>query len=204
MIGLKGLRADYDEILLPLYGAHQAQNAAVALAAVEAFAGEQPLDADLVRAAFGAATSPGRLEVVRRSPTIVLDAAHNPHAAAATAAALEDSFQFAPLIGVFAVMADKDYRGVLAELEPQLAHVVCSQNSTDRALPAERLAEAAIEIFGEDRVSVAPRLADAIDQAATLAEAGEAFGDPLGSGAVLVTGSVVTVGEARTLLKGSR
>ncbi len=204
VIGLQGLRATYDEILLPLYGAHQAQNAAVALAAVEAFAGEQPLDEDLVRAAFAAATSPGRLEVVRRSPTIVLDAAHNPHGAEASAAALEDSFQFSPLIGVFGVMADKDYRGVLAAFEPQLAHIICTQNSSDRALPAERLAEAAIEVFGEDRVTVAPRLADAIDQAATLAEAGEAFGDPLGSGAVLVAGSVVTVGEARTLLKGNR
>ena len=127
-------------------------------------------------------TSPGRLEIVRRSPTIVLDAAHNPHGAEATAAALEDSFTFAPLIGVIGVMADKDHEGVLAALEPHLAHVVCTQNSTERALPAEQLAEAAVEVFGEDRVTVVPSLSDAIDQAATLAEAGEAFGDPLGLG----------------------
>jgi dihydrofolate synthase/folylpolyglutamate synthase len=210
VLSLQGLRARYDEVFLPLYGAHQAQNAAVALAAVEAFAasGDQELDGDLVRAAFAEVTSPGRLEIVRRSPTIVLDAAHNPHGAEALAAALDDSFAFSPLIGVLGVMADKDHEGLLTALEPHLAHVICSQNSTPRALPAHQLADAALAVFGEDRVTVAPRLADAIDQAAALAEAGEAFGDPLGSGAVLVTGSVVTVGEARSLLvprgKGAR
>ncbi|GAA2152345.1 folylpolyglutamate synthase/dihydrofolate synthase family protein [Nocardioides koreensis] len=200
VVSLQGLRARYDEVFLPLYGAHQAQNAALALAAVEAFAGEQPLDEDIVRAAFAEVTSPGRLEIVRRSPTVVLDAAHNPHGAEALASALDDSFTFSPLVGVLGVMADKDHEGLLVALEPHLAHVICSQNSTARALPAGELADAAREIFGEDRVSVAPRLADAIDQAAALAEAGEAFGDPLGSGAVLVTGSVVTAGEARSLL----
>ncbi|GAB6983712.1 bifunctional tetrahydrofolate synthase/dihydrofolate synthase [Nocardioides pyridinolyticus] len=205
VVSLQGLRARYDDVFLPLYGAHQAQNAAVALAAVEAFAGEAALDEEVVRGAFAEVTSPGRLEIVRRSPTIVLDAAHNPHGAEATAAALDDSFTFSPLIGVIGVMGDKDHEGLLAAFEPHLAHVVCTQNSTDRALPADRLAEKAREIFGEDRVTVAPRLSDALDQAAALAEAGEAFGDPLGAGAVLVTGSVVTVGEARSLLvRGAR
>ena len=110
--------------------------------------------------------------------------------------------RFSPLIGVMGVMSDKDHEGLLSAFEPHLAHLVCTQNSTSRALPASLLAEMAVEIYGEDRVTVVPRLADAIDQAAALAEAGEAFGDPLGSGAVLVTGSVVTAGEARTLLKG--
>lgn len=200
VVALQGLRGRYDEVFLPLYGAHQAQNAAVALAAVEAFAGDQPLDEELVRAAFAEVTSPGRLEIVRRSPTIVLDAAHNPAGAEATAAALEDSFTFEPLIGVVGVMADKDHEALLAAFEPHLAHVVCTQNSTPRAMPARELAAAARAVFGEDRVSVAADLASALDQATALAEAGEAFGDPLGSGAVLVTGSVVTVGEARTML----
>ena len=204
VVTLQGLRGRYEEVFLPLYGAHQAQNAVVALAAVESFAGDVPLDDALVRAAFAEVTSPGRLEVVRRSPTIVLDAAHNPHGAEALAAALEDSFAFDPLIGVVGVMTDKDYEGVLAALEPHLAHVICTQNSTPRAMPAADLATIAEEIFGPDRVTVVPRLAEAIDQAAALAEAGEAFGSPLGSGAVLVTGSVVTVGEARTLLRGRR
>jgi dihydrofolate synthase/folylpolyglutamate synthase len=202
MLSLQGLRARYDDVFLPLYGAHQAQNAAVALAAVESFlgSGEQELDAELVRAAFAEVTSPGRLEIVRRSPTVVLDAAHNPHGAEALGAALEDSFTFNPLIGVVGVMADKDQEQLLVALEPHLAHIVCTQNSTDRALPAEQLAAIAREVFGEDRVSVTPALGDAIEAAATLAEAGAAFGEGVGSGAVLVTGSVVTVGEARSLL----
>ncbi len=200
MVALQGIRARYDDVFLPLYGAHQAQNAVMALAAVEAFAGEEPLDDDLVRAAFAEVTSPGRLEIIRRSPTIVLDAAHNPHGAAAAAAAIEDSFTFSPLIGVMGVMGDKDAAGVLEAFEPHLEHLICTQNSTSRSMSADALAATAIEIYGEDRVTVVRDLADAIERAATLAEAGEAFGDPLGSGAVLVTGSVVTVGEARSML----
>jgi dihydrofolate synthase / folylpolyglutamate synthase len=201
VISLQGLRGRYADVFLPLYGAHQAQNAAVALAAVEAFVGgDDQLDDEVVRAAFAEVTSPGRLEIVRRSPTILLDAAHNPHGAQATGAALEDSFAFDPLIGVVGVMTDKDADGLLAAFEPHLAHVVCTQNSTDRALSAERLAAVARDIFGDHRVTVAPRLADAIDQAAALAEAGAAASVSVGSGAVLVTGSVVTVGEARSLL----
>ena len=201
MLTLRGLRGEYDEVFLPLYGAHQAQNAVLALAAVEAFNGADStdaLDAELVREAFAEVTSPGRLEVIRRSPTIVLDAAHNPHGAAATAAALEDSFAFNPLVGVVGVMADKDYEGVLAAFESSFAHVVITQNSTDRAMPAEELGEVAAGIFGQDRVHVAPRLVDAIDVAAGLAETEGVYG----SGGVLVTGSVITVGEARSLLKG--
>jgi dihydrofolate synthase / folylpolyglutamate synthase len=204
MLRLRGLRGEYDEVFVPLYGAHQGQNAAVALAAVEALLGRadgEPLDADLVREAFEQVTSPGRLEVVRRSPTIVLDAAHNPHGAEALVAALEDSFTFSPLVGVVAVMADKDYETVLSILEPAMAAIVCTRNSTSRSLPAEELAEVARGIFGIDRVYVAPRLDDAIDQAATLAEEGGIFGEAIGSGAVLVTGSVVTVGDARRLLR---
>ena len=203
MISLQGLRGRYDDVFLPLYGAHQAQNAAVALAAVESF-GTGALDEDLVRAAFAEVTSPGRLEVIRRSPTILLDAAHNPHGAEAVAAALDDSFSFSPLVGVVGVMEDKDHEGVLNVLEPHLAYLVCTQNSTPRSLSAAALGRAAVEIFGEDRVSVVPDLGDAIERAATLAEAGEAIDVSIGSGAVLVTGSVVTVGEARTLLKGRR
>lgn len=201
MLRLRGLRAEYDEVFVPLYGAHQGQNAAVALAAVEAFLTDEPLEGDIVREGFEQVTSPGRLEVIRRSPTIVLDAAHNPHGARASAEALEDSFALDPLIGVVGVMADKDYEGLLEAFEPVLAAIVCTQNSTSRALNADELAEVARGIFGIDRVYVAPRLDDAIDQAATLAEAGGVFGEAIGSGGVLVTGSVITVGEARAMLK---
>ena len=202
VVSLQGLRQRYDELFLPLYGAHQAQNAAVALAAVEAFLGDQPLADEVVREAFAEFTSPGRLEIIRRSPTILLDAAHNPHGAAAAAAALEDSFAFDPLIGVMGVMADKDYEGVLAAFEPHLTHLIVTRNSTPRSMSPAALGEVAREIFGEDRVTVVPDLASALDQAATLAEAGETVS--VGSGAVLVTGSVVTVGEARALLTGRR
>lgn len=205
IVSIEGLRGRYDDLFLPLYGAHQAQNAAVALASVEALVGgAEPLDAELVAAALAEVTSPARLEIVRRSPTVVLDAAHNPHGARASAEALEDSFTFDPLIGVLGVMADKDVEGLLVALEPVLAHVVATQNSSDRSLSATALGEAAVEVFGEERVTVVPRLLDAIEAAATLAEAGESVSASIGAGAVLVTGSVVTAGEARTLLTAGR
>jgi dihydrofolate synthase/folylpolyglutamate synthase len=199
---LRGLGGEYREVFLPLFGGHHAQNAAVALAAVEAFGGGGALDEELVREALAEVTSPGRLEVVRRSPAIVLDAAHNPHGMAATVDAIRDSFTFHPLVGVVGVMGDKDVEGILAELEPVLSEVVATQASTSRAMPADELAEVARDLFGEHRVRVAPRLDDAIDQAVTLAETGGALGESIGAGGVLVTGSVVTVGEARRLLAG--
>ena len=201
LVDLRGLRATYEGVFLPLFGAHQAQNAAVALAAVEAFSGEDALADELVRDGFAEVSSPGRLEIVRRSPTIILDAAHNPHGAEATAAALAESFSFTTLIGVVGVMGDKDAEGVVAAFEPHLDHVVCTQNTSSRAMPAAELGRMAVEIYGPDRVSVIANLLDALDYAAGLAESGEAFGEAMGSGAVLVTGSVVTVGEARAMMR---
>jgi dihydrofolate synthase/folylpolyglutamate synthase len=198
---LRGLSGEYDDVFLPLMGAHQAHNAACALAAAEAFLGgahaeRGRLDMDLVRSAFAKVTSPGRLEVVRRSPTVVVDAAHNPAGARATAEAIQEGFGFTRLVGVFAAMADKDVRGMLEALEPVLAEVVVTQAGTSRAMPADELGAVAVEVFGADRVEVTPRLDQAIDSAVTLAEE---EGD-LGGAGVLVTGSIVTVAEARTLL----
>jgi dihydrofolate synthase/folylpolyglutamate synthase len=208
VVSLRGLRREYDEVFLPLYGAHQAQNAVLALAAVEALAGDEPLAHDLVHEVFAAVESPGRLEVVRRGPTVLLDAAHNPHGAAAAAEAVRDSFALDPLVGVVGVMQDKDVEGLLAELEPVLSDIVCTActQAAGRAMPAEELAEVAGDLFGEHRVRVAPRLDDAIELAVTLAETSgsSASSDSLGSGGVLVTGSVILVGEARTLLTRSR
>ncbi|MBA2739656.1 MAG: dihydrofolate synthase [Nocardioidaceae bacterium] len=201
LVTVRGLGREYDEIFLPLHGAHQAHNAAAAVAAVEAFVGGgAELDPAAVRAAFATVTSPGRLEVARRSPTFVLDCAHNPHGARATAEAVQEAFSFSPLIGVVGVMSDKDVEQMLAAFEPVLAEIVCTQGSTARAMPADEVGEVAEHMFGADRVHVASRLDDALDVAAGLAEAGGSFGESLGSGGVLVTGSVVTVGEARTLL----
>ncbi|MGH3446719.1 MAG: bifunctional folylpolyglutamate synthase/dihydrofolate synthase [Nocardioidaceae bacterium] len=205
-VSIKGLGATYEDVFLPLYGAHQAHNAACALAAVEAFAGGKALDGGLegeaVQEAFSQVTSPARLEVVRRSPAVVLDAAHNPHGARAAAEAVQEAFSFSPLVGVLGVMADKDVEGVLNAFEPVLSSVVCTQNSTPRSMPAESLGQLARGIFGSDRVEVVVRLDDAIDRAAGLAEEGGVDGIGLGGGGVLVSGSVITAGEARTLLVG--
>ena len=222
---LKGLRDTYGEIFLPLFGGHQASNAACALAAVEAFAGvsetttnedgstitlgpglsAEGLNPDLVRAGFAKATSPGRLDILRRSPTVIADAGHNPAGAAVTAQALTESFNFDKVIGVVAIMEDKDVAGVLDELEPVLSEIVVTTNSSPRGMPAEELAELARDIFGEDRVHVVPRLDEAIEAAVALADESDAAlagaaGGGLGTTAVLVTGSVVTAGDAQLLL----
>lgn len=202
MLTLQGLGAVYEQVFLPLHGAYQAENAACALAAVEAFFGAGAtggaIDADLVRAAFAAVTAPGRLEAVRSAPTVLVDASHNPAGMTATVKALDESFDFRRLIGVVAVLTDKDAQGLLEVLEPALDEVVITQNSSGRALQVDELAAVAVEVFGPDRVTVEPRLDDAIEAAIRLAEE-DADGVLSGSG-VLVTGSVVTAGEARTLL----
>lgn len=196
VLSLDGLNGTYDEILLPLFGAHQAANASVALAAVEAFfGGTLTLDIDAIREGFGAATSPGRLEVVRRSPTVIVDAAHNPHGAAVLASALEESFTFEQVIGVVSVMADKDVLGVLQALEPVMTDVVVTWNGAARAMPANELAEIANQVFGDDRVHVAPNLTSAIDRAIEMADAAGMNGV-----GIVVTGSVVTAAAGRAIM----
>lgn len=196
-LALRGLGGEYDEVYLPLFGAHQAQNAACALAAVEAFLGGRDLDRDVVREGFARVTSPGRLEIVRTSPTVVLDAAHNPAGAEATAGAISEGFSFSRLVGVVAVMADKDVVGILEAFEPLLSEIVVTQNSSHRCMPATELGEIAEDVYGPDRVHVVPSLPDALETAVALAESS---GELSGAG-VLVTGSVVTVGDARRLLR---
>ncbi|MFD7878273.1 bifunctional folylpolyglutamate synthase/dihydrofolate synthase [Streptomyces sp. NPDC059766] len=203
LLTLRGLGGEYPEVYLPLHGAHQAHNAAVALAAVEAFFGvgsqrAETLDPDTVRKAFAAVTSPGRLEVVRQSPTVVLDAAHNPAGAQVTAEAIGEAFDFSRLIGVVGASGDKDVRGLLEAFEPIFAEIVVTQNSSHRSMDTDELAAIAVEVFGDERVQVEPRLPDALEAAITLAEEEGEFS----GGGVLVTGSVITVGEARLLLLG--
>jgi dihydrofolate synthase/folylpolyglutamate synthase len=202
VLTLQGLGGVYGEIFLPLFGAHQAQNAAMALAAVEAFLGAgkgKQLEADLVREGFAQVDSPGRLERVRSAPTILLDGAHNPHGMAATVAALEEEFAFRHLVAVVAVLGDKDVSGLLDLLEPVAARIVVTQNSSPRSMPVTELAQLATDIFGEDRVTVAENMPDAIQEAVVIAE--EDTSGELSGVAVLVTGSVVTVADARKLLK---
>jgi len=202
LLTLQGLGGVYDEIFLPLFGAHQAQNAAVALAAVEAFLGAgktRQLEIELVREGFAQVDSPGRLERVRSAPTILLDGAHNPHGMAATVAALEEEFAFRHLVAVVAVLGDKDVSGLLDLLEPVAARIVVTQNSSPRSMPVAELAQVAVDIFGEDRVTVAYNMPDAIEEAVVIAEE-DTSGELSGVG-VVITGSVVTVADARKLLK---
>lgn len=195
-LSFTGLAGEYPDVFLPLHGEHQASNAATALASVEAFlgGGEQRLDPDVVREGFAKVTSPGRLELVRRSPTVLVDAAHNPAGMTALVAALDDSFAFTRLVGVVGIFADKEPATMLEILEQSLEHVVVTRNSSPRSMPPEELGALAREIFGEERVTVVQDLPDALEQAVTLAET-----DGLGGG-VLVTGSVITAADARMLL----
>jgi len=229
-LDLRGIRGEYLDIALPLFGAFQAGNAAVALAAVEAFASgaplpgqptddsgppeagrpasaappgwiapSEPLAQELVREAFAKVTSPGRLEIVRRSPLVIVDSAHNPAGMAASMEGLTEAFTFASVIGVLAISADKDIPGVLDELEPVVAELVVTRNSSDRSMDPDKLAELAEAVFGPDRVHPAARLDDALETAVRLAD--EASGEEgLTRAGILVTGSVITAGDARTLL----
>ena len=188
----------YEDVFLPLYGEHQAHNAACAVAAAEALLGASAggLDADVVRAALSDADSPGRLEVLRGGPTVLVDAAHNPAGAAVLADALREAFTFTRLVGVVGVLADKDAEGILGALEPVLDEVVVTRSTSPRAIDPGELAEIAEDVFGDDRVHVAARLDDALDTAIGRAEEGGLVG-----GGVLVTGSITLAADVRRLLR---
>jgi len=199
---LQGLGGVYSDIFLPLHGEHQAFNASLALAAVEAFFGAGPdrqLDADAVREAFASVVNPGRLERVRSAPTVFLDAAHNPHGAKALAAALAAEFDFRKLVGVVSVMADKDVRGLLEALEPVFDEIVVTHNGSPRAMDVDDLADLAVARFGDERVVTAATLPDAIETAIAIAEEVAEPGEAVSGAGVVVTGSVVTAGAARSL-----
>ncbi|MFI5782017.1 bifunctional folylpolyglutamate synthase/dihydrofolate synthase [Nocardia sp. NPDC051570] len=202
VLEIQGLGGVYDEIFLPLHGEHQAQNAALALAAVEAFFGagaQKQLDIDAVRAGFANAISPGRMERMRSAPTIFLDAAHNPAGARALAAALTDEFDFRRLVGVVAVLSDKDVAGILEALEPVFDEIVVTTNGSPRALDIDDLANAAVQRFGDERVVTAPTLADAVETAIAIAEDASDGGELVSGAGIVITGSVVTAGVARSL-----
>lgn len=194
MLALRTASATYTDVFLPLHGAHQAENALLALTAVEEFFGGGSLDGGVVEQAMAAVVSPGRLELVRTSPAILIDAAHNPAGLEASRVAIEEVFGFSRIVGVVGIMADKDVETMLSVLEPMLAEIVVTSTGMERAMDVDDLAELAREVFDPDRVHSADRLDEAIDIAAARAEAG---GEP--GGAVLVTGSVPLVAEARIL-----
>jgi dihydrofolate synthase/folylpolyglutamate synthase len=197
LLTIQGLKGVYDEIFIPLHGKHQASNAAAALVAVEVFFGENELDIDAVREGFAQVKSPGRCEVIHRDPTIILDAAHNPHGSIALHQTLDSEFTFDEIIGVVGVMGDKDARGILVNFEKFMDSIIVTKNSSHRAMDVSDLEKLSIEIFGADRVHSAPNLEAAIEKA--LKDSIRPLSDE--SLGIVVTGSVVTVGEARTHVK---
>ena len=197
LLTIQGASDTYEDIFLPLHGKHQASNAAAALVAVEAFFGDQELDIEAVRAGFANVTSPGRCEVVHRDPTIILDAAHNPHGAAAIAETVQSEFTFDEVIGVVAPMGDKDIHGILLELEQVMDSIIVTANSSSRSTPVDKLEKIAIEIFGADRVFSNETLEKALERA--IKDTVRPLSDE--TIGILVTGSVVTVGEARSYLR---
>jgi dihydrofolate synthase/folylpolyglutamate synthase len=197
LLTIQGLKGVYDEIFIPLHGKHQASNAAAALVAVEVFFGENELDIDAVREGFAQVKSPGRCEVIHRDPTIILDAAHNPHGSIALHQTLDSEFTFDEIIGVVGVMGDKDARGILVNFEKFMDSIIVTKNSSHRAMDVSDLEKLSIEIFGADRVHSAPNLEGAIEKA--LKDSIRPLSDE--SLGIVVTGSVVTVGEARTYVK---
>lgn len=202
MLRMQGLGGLYEDVFLPLHGEHQARNAALALATVEAFfgagAGHQ-LDIESVREGFAGIITPGRLERVRSAPAVLVDAAHNPHGIRALAEALSAEFSFRRLIAVVSVLGDKDAHGILRELEPVVEELVLTKNSSPRAMDPDKLAEVAKGIFGGDRIVVEPRLDNAAEAAIQMAEETTDPSDPVAGGGVIITGSVVTAGEGRAL-----
>ncbi len=201
-IELQGLGGVYDEIFLPLHGEHQARNAALALAAVEAFFGagaSRQLDIEAVRAGFANVASPGRMERMRSAPTIFIDAAHNPAGARALAATLTSEFDFRKLVGVVGVLADKDAAGILEALEPVFDEIVVTDNGSPRAMDVDSLANLAVQRFGDERVVTAETLPDAVETAIAIAEEVGEAGEMVSGAGVVVTGSVVTAGAARAL-----
>ncbi len=194
LITVRGLASTYEDLFLPLYGRHQAQNAAVAIAAVESFlgAGSQPLVGDLLAEGLGTATSPGRLQLVGVEPTVLVDAAHNPHGAAALAAALDTYFDFDEVVAVVGILADKDAKGIITTLASQVQRFHVTQSQSERAIPVDDLADQVAEWTSAEATIRFDDLPQALDGAREWAQAAPRR-------AVIVTGSITLVGEALAL-----
>ena len=197
LVTVQGIAGRYDDLFVPLFGQHQAHNAAVAIAAVESFLGRgsQALDEDVLSEGLANATSPGRLQPIAQDPTVVVDAAHNPHGARALAEALPVAFPSEHVVGVVGILGDKDARGFVRALKDTVQTFVVTQPPGDRALDADAFARVVVAEVGEDRVVVEPSLEQALQQARELAEEADAE-DAL----VLVAGSIVMVGKVMDLV----
>ena len=199
LLSIQGVHGDYDEIFLPLYGDHQGNNAAVALAAVEVFAGVK-LDTELVQDAFSKVSSPGRCEIVYKDPTVIIDAAHNPHGVSAIANTLNTEFDFELVVGVVAVLADKDVAGILKNLATTLDYLVITENGSNRAMNKDELAKIASQYFKAEQIEIIGDMNSAITYAIEKVALFNQVND--GVAAVVITGSVATAGMARSIIKG--
>ena len=192
VIAVRGLAGTYRDLFLPLFGDHQGHNAALAIAAVESFlgGGTQPLVGDVLAEGLATATSPGRLQIIGTEPTVIVDAAHNPHGAAALAAALGSYFTFDEIAVVLGVLEDKDARGIVEALAPVATAFYVTQSQSERAIPADELVEIVREVTEE--TTDFDSFEDAITRARDWAAESERR-------AVVVTGSITLVGEAIAL-----
>ncbi len=202
-ISVQGLAGKYPDLLLPLHGAHQAENFALATAALEAFigGGEQQLQMENLRLACEHITSPGRLETLRTGPAIIVDAAHNPAGLQASALAVKESFGLTQLVLVVGILQEKDAQQMLHTFFEQyhslVSDICLTQSTSARAIPPDQLAEMALNAgFREDTVHTASRCDEAIDWAVGRIDEE----DQTATGGILITGSVTLVGEARALL----
>ena len=194
LISISGLTGQYGPYAAPVFGSHQGQNLAVAVAAVEAFlgGGEIQIADDILRSAISDVSSPGRLQLIKTEPALLLDGAHNPAGAQILANALRAEFSNKPLVGLVAVLADKDVAGLLANLAGVFESVVITQSSSPRSMPAAELETVATQSLGQDVVTIsdfelalehAKRRASEID------------------GIVVVTGSITLVGDVIKLIQ---
>jgi dihydrofolate synthase/folylpolyglutamate synthase len=193
LISVRGRAGTYSDLFLPLYGSHQAQNAAVAIAAVESFLGDgtQALKHDLVEHGLAESSSPGRLQLIGTEPTVLVDAAHNPAGAQTLAAALPKFFDFDELAFVVGILRDKDAKGIVDAFAPLASRIFVTQSHSERAAPFEELAEH-IESWTHEAVSSYDELPDAI-------EAAREWAAEQPRRAVIVTGSITLIGEAMAL-----
>lgn len=194
VISVQGLAGRYDDLFLPLFGDYQAQNAAVAIAAVESFlgGGTQMLVGDVLAEGIATATSPGRLQVIGVEPTVIVDAAHNPDGALALAGAMGSYFTFDDVCVVLGVLDEKDGRGIIAALAPIASRFHVTRSSSPRAIDPEVLSEVVAEIAGDESTVTFDELADAIQSAREWAQEGA-------KRAVLVAGSITLVGDVMSM-----
>ncbi|WP_029153588.1 bifunctional folylpolyglutamate synthase/dihydrofolate synthase [Microbacterium gubbeenense] len=194
LVRIRGLATSYDEEYLPMYGRHQGENAALAIAAVESLigGGTQKIADDVRTDGFAGATSPGRLQLVGTEPTILVDGAHNPHGARALVAALGEYFDFDEWGVVLGTMSDKDIPGIIRELAPVTTHLFATEADSERSASADEIADAA-ELAGL-RPTAHPNIVDAAEAAREWAAEGE-------KRAIVIAGSIILGGEAIALAR---